>query len=470
MRGIGYWGGLCLWACIVLAFPARVQAVPSFTFNARSAILIDMTTGQTLFEQDADLPIAPASLTKLLTLYVVFDAIKSGELHLHDNVHVSRRAARTGGSRMGLRGGTDVSVEELIKGMAVVSGNDACVAIAEHMSGTVEEFVSRMNRQARELGMVDSRFKTPNGLPAKGQLTTARDMAKLSLAYLQRFPDSLSIHSMRSYTYQNSTHKNANRLLGNCPGVDGLKTGFVCASGYNLSATAKRGDVRLIAVLMGASSPSIRACETTKLLEYGYHKVAPHLVDTKYVQAINGKPEFILPEEGACRIRLQAEGRVASKGQERRFASQRATRPRSSRAETTSNVRVGRQKAKDVPVSTAHPASAARAVVRSPKPARSAAPESGKPTLQKSASFVSRGDSSVSAKKTAAVRKAVASESIGAKRKAEIATARGQGGKPSKVSQDPTGKKAKASVKKAESCSKPDPQVRNAVRKKEKVL
>lgn len=282
--------------------------------KAKSAILIDMQSGDILHEQDADLPIAPASLTKILTIYIVSEAVKNGELHLWDEVHVSRKAAMTGGSRMGLRAGTLVPVEELIKGMAVVSGNDACVAVAEHMSGSVEGFVRRMNVKARELGMVNSVFMTPNGLPAKGQVTTARDMAKLSLAYLRRFPDSLSIHSMRSYTYRDVTRKNANRLLGRCPGVDGLKTGFVCASGYNLSATAKRGDTRLLAVVMGASSPSLRACETAKLLEQGYRKVAPELADAQFAQALEAGTAFVTPQEGSCRIGTRRGRVVAGKG------------------------------------------------------------------------------------------------------------------------------------------------------------
>ncbi len=171
---------------------------------------------------------------------------------------------------MGLREGDQVPVGELIKGMAVASGNDACVAIAEHLCGSVERFVQLMNRKAAELGMHHTVFLTADGLPADGQITTARDMAKLSMAYLRRFPYALDVHSIQSYTYRRSTHRNANRLLGTCPGVDGLKTGFVCASGYNFIATANRGNHRLVAVVLGASSPGIRAAETAKLINHGY--------------------------------------------------------------------------------------------------------------------------------------------------------------------------------------------------------
>jgi D-alanyl-D-alanine carboxypeptidase (penicillin-binding protein 5/6) len=265
-----------------LLFHGAAQA-REMCVNSHSAILIDMTTGRVLFEQNADAPIAPASITKVLTLYVLFDAIREGRVHLNDHVEVSRRAASTGGSRMGLRAGQRVPMEELIKGMAIVSGNDACVAVAEHVSGDVETFVRRMNAKARELGMKNSRFMTPNGLPAKGQITTARDVARLSIAYLRRFPDSLVIHSMKAYTYNASTHRNANRLLGKCEGVDGLKTGFVCASGYNITATAKRGDVRLLAVVMGAPGPGVRATETARLIEAGFEEVAPWAVGVRYV-------------------------------------------------------------------------------------------------------------------------------------------------------------------------------------------
>lgn len=264
------WRVLLVLILLMSTATAGIGEASSLAINARSAVVIDMSDGNVLFEQNPDELIPPASLTKILTLYIVFEAIETGVIRLSDSVPISARAVRTSGSRMGLRAGRRVPLEELIKGMAVVSGNDACLATAEYMSGSVDEFVKRMNEKARQLGMTNSRFMTPNGLPAKGQLTTARDIAKLSIAYLKRFPDSLEIHSMQSYTYERSSHHNANRLLGKCPGVDGLKTGFVCASGYNISATGKRGDVRILAVVMGAPTPRVRMVETGKLLEAGF--------------------------------------------------------------------------------------------------------------------------------------------------------------------------------------------------------
>ncbi len=258
---------------------------------SRSAILIDAGDGQVLYEQDADALIPPASVTKILTLYLVFDAIKQGQVRPWDLVRISPRAANTGGSRMGLRAGREVPLEELIKGIAVVSGNDAAVAAAEHVGGSVENFVEKMNNKAKALGMLNSEFKTPNGLPAKGQVTTARDLSKLSLSYLRHYPEALHIHSMTSYTYCNSTHHNANRLLGVCPGVDGIKTGFVCASGFNLAATAKRGDVRLIAVVLGARAPWVRTIETEKLLEAGFQKLNADSGDNSSIEEILAKRE-----------------------------------------------------------------------------------------------------------------------------------------------------------------------------------
>ncbi|MBP8645584.1 MAG: serine hydrolase [Syntrophobacteraceae bacterium] len=267
-----------LWLFCVLLLSGTITMSPmaqgsTGPLNCRGAILVDASDGRVLFEQNADAPIPPASITKVLTLYLVFEAIQQGRLESSDLVYVSQRAASAPPTRMGLKAGRTVILEDLLKGMAVVSGNDACIAVAEHMSGSVEGFVSRMNAKARELGMTRSHFKNPNGLPAQGQVTTARDVAKLSMAYLRRFPDCLHFHSMRTYTFNGTTRRNANGLLGTCYGVDGIKTGFVCASGYNLSATAKRGDVRLIAVVLGSPSPAVRARETAKLIEAGFDSI-----------------------------------------------------------------------------------------------------------------------------------------------------------------------------------------------------
>jgi len=243
--------------------------------RAKAAIAMDLATGNIVFEQNADEQIPPASLTKVLTLYLTFEALQEKRLALTDTVLVTPEATMAGGSRMNIRPGERVIVRELMKGIAVASGNDACVALAQHLSGTedVHPFVAAMNAKARELGMTDTVVKNPNGMPAEGQLTTARDMLKLSASYLRRFPQSLTFHSMTTYVHNNRNHHNANRLLSSYEGVDGLKTGYVQASGYNNVVTAKRGDARVVAVVLGARSAGARAAVTRQLLDLTFQRL-----------------------------------------------------------------------------------------------------------------------------------------------------------------------------------------------------
>ncbi len=244
-------------------------AVPALT--VKSAMLMNASTGEVLYEQNPDFQIPPASLTKILTLYIIFDAIRQGTLRPWDVVEVSERACTQGGSNMHLRNGEAVKITDLIKGIAIASANDACMAMADHLeNGNADAFVALMNDTAKRLGMSNSVFMNPNGLPAEGQLTTARDMLKLANAYLEQFPKALTIHSMQYFSHNNRQRHNANSLLGHYEGADGLKTGFVCASGYNIIATAKRGDTRLIAVVLGSRSPVVRQRETAKLLDKGF--------------------------------------------------------------------------------------------------------------------------------------------------------------------------------------------------------
>lgn len=239
--------------------------------RVKSAILMNLNTGEILFEQDADNQIPPASLTKILTLYLIFDSIQNGKLRPWEQVKVSLNADNTFGSTMSLKAGEEVKITEIIKGISIASANDGCVAIAEYLeNGDIQAFVKLMNETARSLGMAHTRFFNPNGLPADGQLTTARDIMRLAQAYLQRFPKALAIHSQKYYSHNNRTKHNANSLLGKYEGVDGLKTGYVRASGYNIAATAKRGDTRLLAVVLGARNSGIREQETAKLLDTGF--------------------------------------------------------------------------------------------------------------------------------------------------------------------------------------------------------
>lgn len=256
--------------CLSLAlFPPAARA-DSMKIRAQSALLKNLSTGEILLSKNPDRRIPPASITKVLTLYLAFEAMEDGRAAPGDRVVISHKASRMGGSRMHVGEGEEVQLDDLIKGTAIVSGNDAAVAIAEHIEGNVDAFVRHMNSKARALGMTRSHFENPNGLPARGQVTTARDVLRLCESYLERFPQSLEIHSMTSYTFQDMTQKNSNHLLEMCPDVDGLKTGFTRKSGYHIVVTARRNGLRLMAVVMGAKSSSSRDREARRLIEEGF--------------------------------------------------------------------------------------------------------------------------------------------------------------------------------------------------------
>lgn len=243
---------------------------PNLRIRAQSAVLMDAISGQVLFEQNPQIRTAPASFVKLLTLYVAFDALRDGHLKKDDLVSVSQKAWRMGGSKMFLKPGERVRVEDLLKGISVASGNDACVALAEHMAGTEEAFASKMNEKAKLLGLKDSQFKNSHGMPARDQYTTAFDIAILARHYIEDHPEALAFHSLTEFEYNGIRQRNRNALLGMNIGVDGLMTGYLEKSGYLLVATAKRDDQRMIAVVMGCDTPRRRSQESRKLLEYGF--------------------------------------------------------------------------------------------------------------------------------------------------------------------------------------------------------
>jgi D-alanyl-D-alanine carboxypeptidase (penicillin-binding protein 5/6) len=255
---------------VLIAFSPQALSADTPKIRAQSAVLKNLNTGEILLSKNADRGIPPASITKVLTLYLAFEAMEDGRVTPEDRVVISRKASRMKGSRMHVGEGEEVQLEDLIKGTAIVSGNDAAMAIAEHIEGDVDDFVRQMNVKARSLGMTRSHFRNPNGLPARGQVTTARDVLRLSESYLERFPQSLEIHSMTSYTFQDVTQKNSNHLLEMCPDVDGLKTGFTRKSGYHIVVTARRDGMRLMAVVMGARSSSVRDREARRLIEEGF--------------------------------------------------------------------------------------------------------------------------------------------------------------------------------------------------------
>lgn len=265
-------GGILL-LLLLLAAPvaaAAPEVLPASAVGVSSAIVYDLDNDAILFEQNADEPIPPASLTKILSMFLALDFIGEGHARPETPVTVSPEAAATGGSRMGLRRHETVRLDTLLLGMAVSSGNDASHAVAEFVGGSVPAFVAMMNVRARELGMRDSVFLNPHGLPAAGQRTTARDMLTLARAYLRSHPDALRMHNTRLLTHGGLTTWNKNPLLGQYPGADGLKTGWIRASGYNLIFTASKGGRRLLAVIMGAPDVTARGAEACRLLDAGF--------------------------------------------------------------------------------------------------------------------------------------------------------------------------------------------------------
>lgn len=265
----------------VLAFAclaASAQAPQPPEIAARSFLLIDVTANQVLAGRDADSPVEPASLTKLMTQYLVFDALRAKKITLEQRLPVSVRAWKVGGSTMFIDPKMTVPVDDLIKGMIVQSGNDATVALAEGVGGTVEHFVELMNQQAKTLGMKNTAYKNPEGLTAPGHTTTARDLSILATRILQDFPEYLHYYSIKKYRYEGTptaNDTNRNMLLFRDPTVDGLKTGHTQAAGYCLIATAKRDfpnlqGRRLLAIVLGTASESARANEAQKLLNWGY--------------------------------------------------------------------------------------------------------------------------------------------------------------------------------------------------------
>jgi serine-type D-Ala-D-Ala carboxypeptidase (penicillin-binding protein 5/6) len=251
---------------------------------AKSYLLLDVTANQILASQNADSPIEPASLTKLMTAYLVFDALKAKKIDLKQTLPVSIRAWKMPGSRMFIDPTMQVPVEDLIKGMIVQSGNDAVVALAEGVGGSVERFVQLMNEQAKVLGLKNTGYKNPEGLTEAGHTTTARDLSVLTTRLMADFPQYTSYYAIKKYRYQGTptaNDSNRNLLLFRDPTVDGLKTGHTAAAGYCLIATAKRefaglgpgnasGSRRLIAIVLGAASENDRANEAQKLLNWGY--------------------------------------------------------------------------------------------------------------------------------------------------------------------------------------------------------
>lgn len=255
---------------------AEIATPPAPTIAATAYILQDYHTGKVLAENNADAKLAPASLTKIMTVYVVFRELSNGHLHLEDMATISEKAWKTSGSRMFVELGNQVKVEDLLKGVIIQSGNDASVALAEHVAGNEATFADMMNQHAVRLGMTNSHFKNSDGLPMEDHYTSARDLAILTAALIKEFPDYYRWFSQRDFTFNKITQQNRNKLLSRDESVDGVKTGFTDEAGYCLVASALREDMRLISVVMGAKSANARANENQSLLNYGFRFFESH--------------------------------------------------------------------------------------------------------------------------------------------------------------------------------------------------
>lgn len=269
-----------LFANPVIPIPTQPQQA-TFTpaapnLDATGYILMDATSGKILAEKNANNRMPPASLTKLMSLYIISAAIKNGQIHLDDKVRISTKAWKTEGSRMFVKAGDEVPVKDLLQGVIVASGNDATVALAEYVAGTEEAFTAMMNEQAKLLGMTNSHFMDSTGLPNKNHYSSAHDLALLSAAYIRNFPEDYSFYSEKWFTYNNIKQPNRNRLLWRYQYADGLKTGHTSEAGFCLVGSAKKDGMRLVSVVLGETSDANRTEDSIRLMTYGFRFFETH--------------------------------------------------------------------------------------------------------------------------------------------------------------------------------------------------
>lgn len=249
--------------------------VPAYAAQYRAALVADMDSGRVLYEENSTKQNYPASLTKIMTLYLTFDALEHGRLRLDDYLIVSKSAASASPVKLGVAAGSKIKVEDAIKALTVLSANDVARVLAENLKGGMEgNFAELMTRVAREIGLSGTNFENSSGLPDDDHMSTARDIALLSMAVYKHFPQYWKYFSIKTWTYNGKTYTNGNRLLGTYPGCDGMKTGYTNKSRYSLVATAKRDNHHLIAVVLGAENKDVRASVATNLLNRGFEKVA----------------------------------------------------------------------------------------------------------------------------------------------------------------------------------------------------
>ncbi len=280
MKRVSTFLGTLAWSLLVMivVWPSHAIQVPELVrsknpapnLTAETWVLMDFNTGWVLAEKNADKRIEPASLSKLMTAYVVFQEIRKGTLQLDDVAHVSEKAWRTEGSRMFIKVNTKVSVKDLLKGLIVQSGNDAAVALAEHVAGSEEGFATLMNQHARRLNLANTNFTNAPGLPAEDHYSSARDVSLIAAAIIREFPEYYNWYSIKEYTYNDIKQHNRNLLLWRDASVDGVKTGHTSTAGYCLVGSAKRNGMRLIATVTGTASAKQRAKEVHALLKHGF--------------------------------------------------------------------------------------------------------------------------------------------------------------------------------------------------------
>ena len=270
---------ITIFAFLFLFISASNAAVPipaAPQVAAKNYILVDANSGHVLAEKEADVQVEPASITKLMTSYVIYKELETGRLSMDDMVTISEKAWRMGGSRMYVEVDKQVSVYDLMKGLIIQSGNDATVALAEHIAGTEQAFVDLMNQYAGSLGMAGTSFLNSTGWPEEGHVTTARDISKLALAVIQEFPEHYAWYKEKVFTYNNIKQYNRNKLLWSDESVDGIKTGHTESAGYCLVASAVRSDMRLISGVLGTDSEKSRASVSQSLLNYGFRFFETH--------------------------------------------------------------------------------------------------------------------------------------------------------------------------------------------------
>ncbi|MGP9042263.1 D-alanyl-D-alanine carboxypeptidase family protein [Cytobacillus kochii] len=285
--------------------------------NVKSAILIERDTGKVLYEKNSDVQLPPASMTKIMTMLLIMEAIDEGKLKWDEKIKTSEYAASMGGSQIFLEPGEEMTTKEMLQGIAIASGNDASVAVAERLAGTVDDFVKMMNAKAKELGLKDTVFKNPTGLPVTDHFSTAHDMAMMAKELLKYEDITNFTGTYEAYLRENTDKKfwlvNTNKLVRFYPGVDGLKTGFTQEAKYCLTATAEKNGMRVIAVVFGAPSSKERNAEVTKMLDYAFNKYETHAMykrnqavakvkvskgEKKQVEALTSEPISILAKKG----------------------------------------------------------------------------------------------------------------------------------------------------------------------------